>query len=278
MQYARLEADGQSGLYVFEEGRYYAVRDDRGAPVDLREAMAAGPRLKAWAGEALRGKAAQGFRFLPAVPAGGKLICVGTNYKKHLLEIGQPFPRYPVLFSKFDNALAAHGEAIELPSNAREFDYEAELVLVIGRQGKRIAAEEALDHVFGLTCGNDLSARDLQFQTSQWLFGKTPDGFGPLGPHIRTLEGIDPDKLGISLRLNWEVRQQGSTGDMIFGCAQLISFISQAVTLMPGDVIFTGTPEGVIQGYPQAERVWLKAGDVIEVEIEGLPPLRSTLK
>jgi 2-keto-4-pentenoate hydratase/2-oxohepta-3-ene-1,7-dioic acid hydratase in catechol pathway len=206
------------------------------------------------------------------------LICVGTNYKKHLLEIGLPFPKYPVLFSKFDNALVAHEEVVELPPNASNFDYEAELVLVIGRQGKGITAQDAFNYIFGITCGNDLSARELQFQSSQWLLGKTPDGFGPVGPHIRTLEGIDPDSLGISLRLNGEVRQQASTADMIFGCAELISFISQAITLMPGDVIFTGTPEGVIQGHPENERVWLKAGDVVEVEIEGLAPLRNTLK
>ena len=278
MQYARLEVMGQAGLYAFEGGRYFAVLDGRGEPVDLPAAMAAGAELPVWTGESLRNPAARQYRFLPAVPRGGKLICVGTNYKKHLLEIGQPFPRCPVIFSKFDNALAAHGEVIGLPSNARYFDYEAELVLVIGRQGKGIAREEALSHVFGITCGNDLSARDLQFQTSQWLLGKTPDGFGPVGPHIRTLDGIDPDKLGITLRLNGEIRQRGSTGDMIFGCAELISFISQAITLMPGDVIFTGTPEGVIQGFAETERVWLKAGDALEVEIEGLAPLRNTLR
>ena len=277
MQYARLEVDGLSGLYAFEEGRYYAIRDDQGAPVDLQKVMAAGPHLKVWTSTALRGRAVQGYRFLPAVPKGGKLICVGANYKKHLLEIGLPFPRHPVLFSKFDNALAAHEEVVELPLNANNFDYEAELVLVIGRQGKGITREEALTYVFGFTCGNDLSARDLQFQSSQWLLGKTPDGFGPVGPHIRTLEGIDPDNLGIGLRLNGEVRQQASTADMIFGCAELISFISQAITLMPGDLIFTGTPEGVIQGHPENERVWLKTGDVVEVEIEGLMPLRNTL-
>lgn len=278
MQYARLEVDGLSGIYVFEEGRYYAIRDDQGAPVDLQKAMAAGPQLKEWTSTALRGRAVQGHRFLPAVPKGGKLICVGTNYKKHLLEIGLPFPRHPVLFSKFDNALAAHEEVVELPPNANNFDYEAELVLVIGRQGKGITAQDAFNYIFGFTCGNDLSARDLQFQSSQWLLGKTPDGFGPVGPHIRTLEGIDLDNLGIGLRLNGEVRQQGSTADMIFGCAALISFISQAITLMPGDLIFTGTPEGVIQGHPENERIWLKAGDVVEVEIEGLTPLRNTLK
>lgn len=277
MQYARLEVDGLSGLYAFEEGRYYAIRDDQGAPVDLQKVMAAGPQLKVWTSTALRGRGVQGYRFLPAVPKGGKLICVGANYKKHLLEIGLPFPRHPVLFSKFDNALAAHEEVVELPLNANNFDYEAELVLVIGRQGKGITREEALTYVFGFTCGNDLSARDLQFQSSQWLLGKTPDGFGPVGPHIRTLEGIDPDNLGIGLRLNGEVRQQASTADMIFGCAELISFISQAITLMPGDLIFTGTPEGVIQGHPENERVWLKTGDVVEVEIEGLMPLRNTL-
>jgi 2-keto-4-pentenoate hydratase/2-oxohepta-3-ene-1,7-dioic acid hydratase in catechol pathway len=149
---------------------------------------------------------------------------------------------------------------------------------VIGRRGKGIAREDALSHVFGYTCGNDLSARDLQFLTSQWLIGKTADGFAPAGPHIRQLDGVDPDNLRILLRLNGETRQQASTADMIFDCAALISYISRTITLMPGDLIFTGTPEGVIQGYPEGERRWLKDGDVVEVEIEGLPPLRNTLR
>ncbi len=277
MQYARLEINGQSGLYGFDNGSYYAIKTDNGKPVDLLEAMVAGDQLELWAKAALNEPAMKDYRYLPAVPRGSKIICIGTNYKKHLLEVGQPFPQYPVIFSKLDNALAAHEETIELPLNANKFDYEAELVLVIGRQGKQIPLEKALSHVFGVTCGNDLSARDLQFQTSQWLFGKTPDAFGPLGPHILVLKGIDPDNLEISLRLNDEVRQHGNTADMIFNCAELISFISQAITLMPGDVIFTGTPEGVIQGYPENKRVWLKAGDIVEVMLEGLPPLRNTL-
>lgn len=278
MQYARLEADGQRGLYAAEGQRYYPVRDGQGRPVDLLEAMAAGSQLEAWAERALRDRPAEGYRYLPAAPKGVKLVCVGTNYKKHLMEIGHPFPGSPVLFSKFDNALAAHGEEVFLPPCAQQVDYEAELVLVIGRQGKMIPEDEALAYVFGYTCGNDLSARDLQFLTSQWLLGKTADGFAPVGPHIRTLDGINPDSLGISLRLNGETRQKGNTGDMIFGCSRLISFISRTVTLSPGDLIFTGTPEGVIQGYPEGERRWLKAGDVVEVEIEGLPPLRSVLR
>lgn len=278
MQYARLRENGQNGLYAYQEGRYYAVKNNLGARIDLLEGMAAGDTLLEWAEAALQGPAAQDYRFLPAVQKGSKLICVGTNYKKHLLEIGLPFPATPVLFSKFDNALAAHEEEISLPPGARQIDYEAELVLVIGRQGKGISKTEALSYVFGYTCGNDLSARDLQFLTSQWLLGKTADGFAPVGPHIRTLENINPDNLQISLHLNGEIRQQASTGDMIFNFAELVSYISQTITLMPGDIIFTGTPEGVIQGYPEAERRWLKAGDVVEVEIEGLPKLRNSLK
>ena len=278
MQYARLEVDGQRGLYAAGGQRYYPVRDGQGRPVDLLEAMAAGGQLAEWTERALRDRPAEGYNYLPAAPKGVKLVCVGTNYKKHLMEIGHPFPGNPVLFSKFDNALAAHGEEISLPPCAQQVDYEAELVLVIGRQGKMIPEDEALEYVFGYTCGNDLSARDLQFLTSQWLLGKTADGFAPVGPHIRTLDGTDPDSLGVSLRLNGEIRQKGNTGDMIFGCARLISFISRAVTLTPGDLIFTGTPEGVIQGYPEGERRWLKDGDVIEVEVEGLPPLRSVLR
>ena len=278
MQYARLWENGTSGLYVFHESQYFAVKNRCGEHIDLPEGMAAGEDLTEWAEAALQGPPTQKYRFLPAVPPGGKLICVGTNYKKHLAEIKLPVPTSPVLFSKFDNALAAHGEEIALPACARQFDHEAELVLVIGKKGKLIPREEALSHIFGFTCGNDFSARDLQFQTSQWLVGKTADGFAPLGPNIGTIKGLDPDRLGIFLRVNGETRQKGNTGDMIFSCDELISYISQTITLLPGDVVFTGTPEGVIQGLPESERVWLKAGDRVEVEIEGLPPLSNTLK
>ena len=277
MLYARLTLEGRPGLCVCQDDRYHPILDDAGKPIDLLEAMAAGTRLDAWAQRALEGPAVAEPRLLPAVQRGGKVLCIGTNYKRHLLEMGLPFPEWPVLFSKFDNALAAHEEQVALPDRGTQFDYEAEMVLVIGKEGKHIPEDRALEHVFGVTCGNDLSVRDLQFLTSQWLLGKTPDGFAPVGPRIRTLHGIDPDDLDISLKRNGKVCQQGTTADMIFSSAHLIHYISQLITLSPGDIIFTGTPEGVINGLPEADRNWLKPGDVLEVELEGVGVLRNRL-
>ncbi len=206
-----------------------------------------------------------------------KILCIGLNYVSHTEECHMELPKFPVVFSKFNNALAAHQEDIELPENALQVDYEAELVIVMGKTAKKVSREEALNYVFGYTVGNDLSARDLQFRTPQWLIGKTCDQFAPIGPWIVTREEIDPNHLSIGCTVNGERRQDGNTADMIFDCAEIIHYLSHQMTLKPGDLIFTGTPMGVILGYPEAQQVWLKKGDRVVVEIEGIGQLENRL-
>lgn len=212
----------------------------------------------------------------PAVPAPGKVICIGLNYRRHALESKMAIPTSPVIFSKFTNAIAGPGDDVPLPASAQEYDYEAELVAVIGRRARNVDASQALDHVLGYCNGNDLTARDLQFRTSQWLLGKSLDRFMPLGPYLVTADQVgDPQSLRIRLWLNGELRQDSSTGDMIFSVAEAISYLSRHMTLEPGDLISTGTPEGVIMG--MEERVWLKPGDRVEVEVEGLGRLTNRM-
>ncbi|SIS03541.1 2-keto-4-pentenoate hydratase/2-oxohepta-3-ene-1,7-dioic acid hydratase (catechol pathway) [Peribacillus simplex] len=216
--------------------------------------------------------------YAPAVSNPEKIICVGLNYMDHAKESNMDTPKSPVLFSKFNNALSAHFETISIPEEAKNMDYEAELVVVMGKTAKNVSEEDALSYVFGYSVGNDVSARDLQFKSGQWLLGKTPDGFAPVGPYIVTTEEVDPNNLAIECRVNGEVHQKANTRDMIFSCAFLISYISQYITLKPGDLIYTGTPEGVTLGYPEGERAWLKSGDEMVVAIESLGELKNVLK
>lgn len=215
-------------------------------------------------------------KFAPAVPHPEKIICVGLNYRRHAAETGSKLPEVPMLFSKFNNALAACGEAIPLPKGVEQFDYEAELVVVIGKTAKGVSEAQALDYVLGYACGNDLSERHLQRLTSQFLIGKTPDKFFPLGPYVVTAdEAGDPQQMEVKCWVNGEQRQNSTTADMIFPVAHLISFASQYITLKAGDVISTGTPEGVILG--MENKVWLKAGDEVVVEVGKLGRLVNSL-
>lgn len=212
----------------------------------------------------------------PSVVAPEKIVCVGLNYRRHAAESGAEVPEVPVLFSKFNNALAAHNEAIPLPDNAVEYDYEVELAVVIGRAGKAIAEDQALDYVLGYCNANDVSARDLQMRTGQWLLGKTLDKFCPIGPYLVTADEVgDPQQLTTRSWLNGELRQNSNTSDMVFSVAEIISYVSQYMHLQPGDVILTGTPEGVILG--MEEKVWMKPGDVVSIEVEGLGTLTNPL-
>lgn len=207
----------------------------------------------------------------PCVTRPEKIICVGLNYRKHAEETNADIPQYPILFNKFNNTLNGHGGDVELPVTSAEVDYEAELAIVIGRKTKHVREEQALDSVFGYCCANDLSARDLQLRTNQWMLGKVCDGFTPLGPELVTADEIpDPNALGIRAFVNGEVRQSSNTSDMIFNCKQIISYISRHFTLEPGDLILTGTPEGVVLGLPPEQRVYLKPGDDVTVEIDKL--------
>ncbi|MGH3356307.1 MAG: fumarylacetoacetate hydrolase family protein [Nocardioidaceae bacterium] len=212
----------------------------------------------------------------PAVPAPGKLLCVGANYRRHAQEAGLPLPEQPIYFAKFGNSLAGHREEVVLPAATERGDYEVELVVVIGEPAHKVSREQALDHVFGYAVGNDLSARELQMRSSQWLYGKAIDGFAPLGPYVVTADDVpDPQKLDLKCWVNGELRQDSNTADMIFSVAELVSDLSQIMTLQPGDLIYTGTPEGVILGMQEPQ--WLQPGDEVTCEVEGLGRLVTTL-
>ena len=211
--------------------------------------------------------------FLPPVYP-SKIIAIGRNYVDHAIEGGAEPPAAPLIFNKLPNSLSAHNSPIVLPAISEQVDYEAELAVVIGRRAKRVSESEALDYIFGYTLINDVSARDLQFGDGQWVRGKSLDGFAPLGPFITTRDEIpDVQALNIEGRLNGQVMQSSNTSKMIFKVAYLVSYISQGITLEPGDVIATGTPDGV--GIFRDPPVLLKAGDVYEVTIERLGTLRN---
>ena len=206
------------------------------------------------------------------------LVCVGLNYRAHAAGVKlDTIKDNPILFSKFYNALAASGDTVFLPSWESTYDYEAELVIVMGKTAWNVSKEDAMDYVFGYTAGNDFSCRAAQKRSSQWLIGKTLPGFGPCGPYIVTKDEIDPDK-GISIKsfVNGELRQDGNTEDMIFSCAEIVSYASRYIRLEPGDLIFTGTPAGVQLECGQ-DAMWLKTGDVIDVVIEGIGTLTNTM-
>lgn len=214
----------------------------------------------------------------PVVTGCDKILCIGLNYRQHARECNLPLPEAPVLFNKFSNALAADGDQVYLMPEYREYDYEAELVAVMGKAARNVTEEDALNYVFGYTCGNDLSTRDLQFvRSNQWVLSKTFDGFAPIGPCLVTADSIDPNNLRIGSTVNGEVRQDSNTSDMIFSVAQIIADLSRHFTLLPGDLIFTGTPQGVMHGYPADRKNWLKPGDQVDITIEGIGTLHNTM-
>ncbi|OCT10571.1 5-carboxymethyl-2-hydroxymuconate isomerase [Paenibacillus pectinilyticus] len=214
----------------------------------------------------------------PCVTHPNKLICVGLNYRRHAEETNAQIPQFPILFNKFNNALAGHGEDIALPKVSVKVDYEAELAIIIGKTAKYVSKEHALDYVFGYCNANDLSARDLQVRTQQWLLGKSCDKFAPLGPYVVTADEVgNPNDLAIKTIVNGEVRQHSNTSDMIFHCDEIVSYISHHMTLVPGDIILTGTPEGVVLGYPLEKQVYLKDGDIVTIEIEHLGSLTNRM-
>jgi 2-keto-4-pentenoate hydratase/2-oxohepta-3-ene-1,7-dioic acid hydratase in catechol pathway len=208
------------------------------------------------------------------VPRPGKLICIGLNYRDHAAESNMTIPKQPVVFSKFSTAVIAPGEPVVLPSTSTQVDYEAELAVVIGRRAKDVSAGCALDYVLGYTCFNDVSARDFQFADGQWQRGKSCDTFAPMGPTIVTADEVpNPHNLSIKLILNGQAMQDSNTDQLIFGIPELIEFLSQTMTLEPGDVIATGTPSGV--GFARKPPVFLKSGDKMEVVIEKVGTLNN---
>jgi len=228
----------------------------------------------------------EAIQYGPLVTRPEKIVCVGLNYRKHAEEIKLPIPKQPVLFNKYNNSLLENGGTIKLPSAvAKKFDYEIELVIVMGKEARDVNEKDALSYVAGYATGNDFSARDLQFETGgQWMVGKTSDGFAPLGPYFVTAELLDPDNLNLECRVNGDTRQSSNTNDMIFNCRQIISYTSARIPLRPGDIIYTGTPGGVIfngvaNGIATRKEKWdwLKAGDKIACSLEKLGELKFEL-
>jgi 2-keto-4-pentenoate hydratase/2-oxohepta-3-ene-1,7-dioic acid hydratase in catechol pathway len=212
----------------------------------------------------------------PVAPTPGKIICIGLNYRQHAIETNAPIPTFPVVFSKFNNTISAPNQPILLPTVAREYDYEVELAVVIGRKAHYVNQDDALEYVLGYCTANDLSVRDMQMRTSQWLLGKTFDGFSPMGPYLVTSDEIpDPQNLWLRCWVNGEKRQDSNTKDMIFPVDEIVSYLSQYMTLDPGDVILTGTPQGVVLG--MAVKNWLKPGDEVIVEIEKMGRLTNRM-
>ena len=296
-------AKGLTLLTIRKDGEYrLAAKTDKGildvpqaatllkmqAPATMDDLLQHqdGPSLNALVNAALRSRAAQKaflkeetIEYGPVVTRPEKIVCIGLNYRRHAQEIGAQIPKEPVLFSKFNVALNHHHGAIKLPVEvAKKFDYEIELVIVMGREARNVSEADGLSCVAGYATGNDFTARDLQLETGgQWLIGKTPDQFAPLGPYMVTADQIDPDNLKLECRVNGETRQSSNTSDMIHHNRKLISYVSHYITLRPGDIIFTGTPEGVIQGKPKDQQVWLKPGDKIACSVEKLGELKFDL-
>ncbi len=205
-------------------------------------------------------------KVLTPIPDPEKIVCIGLNYRKHAAEVGvdlESLPDIPTIFAKYPNALAADGETVRVPTG--KTDYEAEVAFVVGRRAKNVDEAEALDYIAGYTLLNDLSARDLQGATPQWMAGKVFDGSAPCGPYLVTPDEAGPaDEIGIRLTLNGEEMQNGATDDLIFSIPQLVAQLSRLMTLEPGDIVSTGTPEGV--GMGRKPRVWLADGDEVVIE------------
>jgi 2-keto-4-pentenoate hydratase/2-oxohepta-3-ene-1,7-dioic acid hydratase in catechol pathway len=257
------------------EGGFGRVEDGKVVPM--------GPSLVDWLAFGTQGVATGAPRplaevkLLAPVPRPGKIICVGLNYRDHAKETGKAVPTEPILFPKFANSVVGPGAEVLVPPEADEIDYEAELAVVIGRRASRVAVADALDHVAGYACANDVSSRSLQFRTGQWLTGKAIDTFLPLGPYLVTADEVpDPQALGIRCLVNDEPRQDSSTSEMVFGVAELVSYTSRTLTLEPGDLLVTGTPAGV--GMAADPPRYLRAGDSMRVEIDGLGELENTVR
>ena len=274
--------DGPRVAALCDRGLVDLNRTDPAVPGCVKDLLREGPagleraRAALTAGEVVP---LEGLKMLPPIPRPEKIVCVGLNYADHAKESGLPTPSEPVIFNKFPTAVSADGDAIVLPAASQEVDYEAELVVVIGTGGRHIPLDRALSHVAGYCCGNDVSARDWQLRKpgGQWLLGKSFDTFAPFGPALVTADEIaDPNRLGIRLRVNGRTMQDSNTSQFIFPVERLISYVSDVCTLVPGDVIFTGTPPGV--GFARKPPAYLKPGDVVEVEIEHLGVLRNPVK
>ena len=280
----RLAAKLPSGILVFSQAS--ALLPERALPFTLHAALCAKGGLKRLLphlqsiidhAEAAKFVVSEGEVKIarPFLPS--NVICVGLNYREHALESKMPLPKQPVLFAKWTTSVIGPGDSIVLPPDTQEVDYEAELAVVIGQKCRSVSVERALDYVAGYTCMNDVSARDFQRNDGQWVRAKSQDTFGPMGPCLVTSEEIaDPNALGIRCTLNGQVLQDSNTGDMIFSVRELIAFISRGITLQPGDLITTGTPQGV--GFARKPPIFLKDGDEVVVEVDGIGKLSNPVK
>lgn len=292
MKLTRYENNGRAVLGVMVDGRLYdcvKLYEAAGERVpdvvtraDMRAICAAAGSIVHHLGSFLdnsgtRDNAAvplESVRLLAPLPDPSKIICIGLNYLDHCEEQNKPAPERPMLFAKFANTIVGPTDDVEIPTNTAELDFEGELAVVIGREARKVSKEQALEHVFGYMVLLDVSARDLQRNDGQWVRAKSQDGFAPCGPWIATADEVgNPQNLAIQTRVNGELMQDSNTGQMIFPVAKLISYVSQALTLLPGDIISTGTPAGV--GVHRNPQVLLKDGDVVEVTIGDLGTTRN---
>lgn len=282
-------------LMVFEKGDDTALgvvdgedlidlsRLDAGLPADVGALAAGGDAAMERVRSALAGDTASARLPLaearPAlpVPAPGKFICMGLNFADHAKEGGHDVPDYPALFMRARTSLVAAEAPVIRPRCSEQLDYEAELVIVIGKTARHVAEDRALEHVFGYTLFNDVSVRDYQRKGAQWTAGKNFDGTGPLGPVVVTADALPPGASGLRIqsRLNGQVMQDSNTANMIFSTARTIVILSEFMTLEPGDLVALGTPEGV--GHARRPPVWMKAGDIVEVEVDGVGVLRNPI-
>ncbi len=279
-------AGGLAGIGVLQGGGIVDLgRAAPDLPRDMAALLALGPAALAAAAAAAAAAGPDALldpaavEYLPVVPAPGKLLCAGMNYADHVAEAGAELPGFPVFFLRTATSVTGHGQPLLAPAASPCFDYEAELAAVIGRRGRNIPAAAALDHVAGYTLFNDGSIRDFQLERGpQWTMGKNFDRTAALGPVLVTADELPPGGRGLAIRtrVNGRLLQDGNTADMVFGVADLIAYVSTAMTLEPGDVIATGTPAGV--GFARTPPVFLRAGDICEVEVEGIGTLRNPVE
>jgi 2-keto-4-pentenoate hydratase/2-oxohepta-3-ene-1,7-dioic acid hydratase in catechol pathway len=284
MRLATARTPGGTALYAEAGGGWVsAARLGRPAYADVGELLRAGDaavaELRAAATDPNRRfepVPLESLTLAPPVLAPRSIVCVGRNYAAHAAEGGNELPSFPMLFAKFANALTGHGATVAHPTITSQLDYEGELAVVIGKPAYRVQAADALDHVAGFTVLNDLSARDLQKHDPQWVRAKSLDGFAPTGPVVVTADAAGPvDGLRVTTTVNGEKRQDQSCSDMVFKIPELIEFITGGLTLLPGDLIATGTPSGVGMGFDPPK--WLAPGDLVEVTIPGIGTLATTI-
>jgi len=273
MPYSLAEAELPNDMLSFLAGGERAMAAGAQAISFATNGLARDPDPRGPRGERLLLPLEQ-LSLLAPIPRPGKLLCIGLNYRDHAQEMAMKLPDRPVLFAKFANSVVGPGAPVVLPAISQQVDFEAELAVVIGKPARGVPPERAMEYVAGYTIMNDVSARDIQFPDGQWIRGKTLDTFAPLGPALVTRDEVpDPHGLDISFRLNGRVMQSSNTRNLVFGVPELVSFLCQAITLEPGDVIATGTPAGV--GHNRQPPVYLKPGDVMVVEVEGIGVLEN---